>query len=176
MAAGPIAIGQHGERLAEEVVRLRGLRGWDQRTLAAQVAKCGRTLSASVLGKIEAKTRRVDADDLVALAEALEVSVTSLLGLAEPEVELVLPSEPQHGKVEAQVADDIEALGDLDGMAPTLAELALKLAREIDRTAENPRALPALARELREVVGALAPAAADDDDDDDGLGDLDVPA
>ncbi|GAA0971234.1 MULTISPECIES: helix-turn-helix transcriptional regulator [Actinocorallia] len=173
MAAEPIGVGQHGEHLATEIVRMRGLRGWDQRTLAARITEHGRALSASVLGKVEAKKRRVDVDDLVAIAKAFGVPASRLLGEAdydEPKPERV------PGALGLQVDDDIAALGDLEGMAPSLAELARALAREIDSgTLFDSRSLPPLARELREVLTKLAELAAGEDDDDDGLGDLGTP-
>lgn len=65
------------------------------------------------------------------------------------------------GPVERAVRGDIEALGDLDGMRPSLAATALALARELDAGTETSTA--ALARELRETLAALTAASEAED-------------
>lgn len=194
MAARPLEIGPAGVHVGQAVARLREARGWDQETLGARLAAEGRPMSQPILSRIEAATRRVDADDLVALAAALGVSPAALLppGAAAPVAAVTLPSRTaladEAGPVSAALADDIEHLGDLTGMEPTLAATAARLARQIDGHAPvecdecgtpvpvpaDPRLLPQLARELRATVAALLEGRATDDDDDDGLDDLGV--
>lgn len=89
------------------------------------------------------------------------------------------------GPVERTVRDDIEQLGDLAGVEPSLTELAYTLAGRIDRAAsaecetcgeaipQEDRLLPQLTRELRQTLAQLLEGRAADDDDD--LGDLASP-
>ena len=60
-----------------EVIRTE--RGLGQRQLAARCAALGRPLSNTMLSRIELAKRRCDIDDLVAIAEALQVSPLTLL-------------------------------------------------------------------------------------------------
>lgn len=99
---------------------------------------------------------------------------------------VVAPSEPAGassarkrrgslaGPVEAAVREDVEQLGDLVGVEPSLSEMAYRLAREIDDGGEEGRQLPQLNRELRATLAALLEGRAAEDDDDD-LGDLGSP-
>jgi len=91
------------------------------------------------------------------------------------------------GPVEEAVRSDVEQLGDLVGVEPSLSEMAYRLAREIDGVAEaacetcgepipvqdDSRTLPQLNRELRQTLAQLLEGRAADDDDD--LGDLGSP-
>ena len=91
------------------------------------------------------------------------------------------------GPVEQAVRSDVEQLGDLVGVEPSLSEMAYRLAHEIDRAAEaacetcgepipvdvDTRTLPQLNRELRQTLAQLLEGRAADDDDD--LGDLGSP-
>lgn len=176
MASRPVEIGKIGQYVAGAVARLRGNKGWEQRELAERVTQAGRPLSASVLSKIESGARRIDVDDLVAIAAALEVS-PSLLLLAAPAAEGdPVPVPPANASVAAAVREDIEALGDLTGLEPSLSEMACRLAVEIDLGGgEGGRLLPALNRELRATLAQLMDARAPEEDDDD-LGDLAVPS
>ncbi|MGW6142136.1 helix-turn-helix domain-containing protein [Streptomyces sp. NPDC055140] len=70
-------LGSVGQRLAKEVARLRGRTS--VRELSSRLSKLGRPILPSGITKIEQGQRRVDADDLVALAVALEVTPTRLL-------------------------------------------------------------------------------------------------
>lgn len=172
-------IGPYGARLGQEVARRRGRRSWDQRMLAERVTAEGRPLSASILGKIESAARRVDADDLVALAAVLRCRVGELLGLEEVDLAEAKDQDPgaeAWGPIETAVRDDIEALGDLVDMAPTLAKLAVTLAHQIDQCGgETAGAIPSLSRELRAAVSDLRGLTDDDGAGDDDLGDLSAP-
>ncbi|MET7643038.1 hypothetical protein ABZS83_05215 [Streptomyces sp. NPDC005426] len=78
------------------------------------------------------------------------------------------------GRVEAAVRSDIEQLGDLVGVEPSLSEMAFTLAREIDAGGgDEGKLLPQLNRELRQTLAQLLEGRASDDDDD--LGDLGSP-
>ncbi len=80
----------------------------------------------------------------------------------------VCPTCGKPGSVETAVREDIDALGDLSGMQPSLAASALALARSIDSADE--RNVAALAKELRATLGQLMGDGAGSDDD--SLGDL----
>lgn len=191
MAARPLEIGAAGIHAGQAIARLREARGWDQQGLAERLAVAGRAVSQPIVSRMEAGTRRIDVDDLVAVAEVLQVSVGALLPHTEdsaPVVAVAVASArwEDPGPVETALADDIEALGDLQDMEPTHAAVAFRLARQMDgmrpvaceecgatvQMPHDPRILPQLARELRATVAALVEGRAGDDDDDDDLGDL----
>lgn len=78
------------------------------------------------------------------------------------------------GPVEEAVRSDVEQLGDLVGVEPSLSEMAFTLAREIDAGGgDESKLLPQLNRELRQTLAQLLEGRATDDDDD--LGDLASP-
>jgi hypothetical protein len=89
------------------------------------------------------------------------------------------------GSVETAVRSDIEQLGDLAGIEPSLAEMAYTLTRRIDTAAtgecetcseavaRDDKLLPQLNRELRQTLAQVLEGRAADDDDD--LGDLAEP-
>ncbi|MFH8528148.1 helix-turn-helix domain-containing protein [Streptomyces tendae] len=87
-------LGNVGQRVAKEVARLRGRT--TVRELSARLAKLGRPILPSGITKIEQGQRRVDADDLVALAVALKVTPTRLL-MGPPPTEG--PDDPRHEDV-----------------------------------------------------------------------------
>lgn len=189
MAAAPRPPGPAGQFAADSVVRLREARGWDQSELACRLSEFGGRWSQPIVSRVEAGSRRLDADDLVALAVVLGVSVVALL----PPVDTGEPPAPvplfvvdgDVGSVEAALTEDIGALGDLSGVEPTLAAVGYRLARQMDghrrvsceecgasvEVPADPRILPQLARELRATVATLVEGRVVDDDDD-GLGDL----
>ncbi|MDX3641434.1 helix-turn-helix transcriptional regulator [Streptomyces sp. MB09-02B] len=95
MATRPVETGPTGERVAANIAKIRRQRGWDQRKLADRMTEVGRPMRASVISKIEKGDRRVDVDDLVALARALKVSPVTLMlpGRDEREPVPLLPGE-----------------------------------------------------------------------------------
>jgi transcriptional regulator with XRE-family HTH domain len=176
MAARAIEIGEAGGQVAAAVAAHRQRRGLDQAALAAAVTAAGRPMSASVLGKIESAARRVDVDDLVALAAALDVEPAQLLPGGAPVDDD--PFDVGQGSVTARVVEDIAALGDLDVLdptAPTLAAVAVRLAREVDAPASPGNSLHSLSKELRQVLAELRSLSPEEPDDDDDLGDLAAP-
>ncbi|MEW2177151.1 hypothetical protein AB0890_12580 [Streptomyces sp. NPDC005406] len=83
-------------------------------------------------------------------------------------------SNQPSGPVEQAVRSDIEQLGDLVGVEPSLSEMAYTLAHEIDAGGgDEGKLLPQLNRELRQTLAQLLEGRATDDDDD--LGDLGSP-
>jgi hypothetical protein len=80
------------------------------------------------------------------------------------------------GPVEKAVRDDVEQLGDLLGVEPSLSEMAYRLAQEIDAGGgEDGRLLPQLNRELRQTLAQLLEGRQAEEEDDD-LGDLAEPS
>lgn len=75
--------GHTNEHVAANLRRARQSVGVDLRELSARITQAGRKISPSALSKIETGDRRVDVDDLAALAYALETTPAGLL--APPE-------------------------------------------------------------------------------------------
>jgi transcriptional regulator with XRE-family HTH domain len=71
--------GPTSRHVVENVARLRGARGLTREALSERLTEVGRPIRATGLARLEAGRRRVDADDLVALALALDVSPVRLL-------------------------------------------------------------------------------------------------
>ncbi|NUR04226.1 MAG: helix-turn-helix transcriptional regulator [Streptomyces sp.] len=74
-----LRVGPVGDIVRHNARRLRGTRGHSLRTLSLELKTIGRPLSADAILKVEQGLRRVDVDDLSALAVALGVTVTQLL-------------------------------------------------------------------------------------------------
>jgi transcriptional regulator with XRE-family HTH domain len=68
-----------GQHVQANVARLRKARGWTTYTLAQKMADAGRPIPQSGISRIESGGRRVDVDDLTALAVVLGVSPAALL-------------------------------------------------------------------------------------------------
>lgn len=77
MAGKKLELGDTGRAVAANVKRLRGARNYTD--LSKQLDDLGRDIPPLALRRIEDGTRRVDVDDLTALAVALRVSPTTLL-------------------------------------------------------------------------------------------------
>lgn len=87
MPSKDMAPGPTGQRVAENVWKLRADRGLTKTELAQMVTNLGRPMTLDVITKLEAGQRRVDTDDLMALALALRCTVNRLL----------LPAQADHG-------------------------------------------------------------------------------
>lgn len=84
--------GAIAEAVARNVEAARKLRGLSQQQLARTLAELGRPMQASAVAKVESGDRRVDVDDLAALAVALNVPLMRLLlpeGSENDEVDVV---------------------------------------------------------------------------------------
>ena len=87
MTTGRIELAASGRAVAANVKRLRKDRGWSLRALSEALAAVGRGLSQDAINKIEngaekdtaKQIRRVDVDDLVALAVVFGVNPSALL-------------------------------------------------------------------------------------------------
>ncbi|MBL7494461.1 helix-turn-helix transcriptional regulator [Frankia sp. AgB1.9] len=145
--AARLAAGRSQSQFARQLVAA-GLDAWRQQTV----------------GKVESGQRELTLAEGYAIAELLDVPlVEAAAGGA------VATARPVGGSpvVEA-VESDLEALGDLVGIEPSLAAVALALARQMDAP-DGGTSLPSLARELRAVLAELASGRQGDDEDDDDL-------
>lgn len=79
MATNAVTPGPISERVSENIERFRKLRGLSQAQLANKLTKAGRPMLDTAVSKMERGVRRVDVDDLVALALALDISPVALL-------------------------------------------------------------------------------------------------
>jgi transcriptional regulator with XRE-family HTH domain len=79
MATNEVPRGPVSGYLTENVKRLRAARRWSLADLSNELEAVGRPILSSGLHRLEQGKRRVDADDLVALAAAFHVSPISLL-------------------------------------------------------------------------------------------------
>lgn len=87
-----VEVGPTGRTVADNLARLRKVRGYSTRQLASELERNGRSISASGISRMEKGERVVTADDLVALAAVFGVSPASLLlpltATAETRVEI----------------------------------------------------------------------------------------
>ncbi len=72
-------IGDIGRRVGERVRIVRRERDITQEDLSERLATLGRPMPTASIGRLESGDRRIDVDDLMALAYALDVSPLSLL-------------------------------------------------------------------------------------------------
>lgn len=79
MAGKKLDLGATGETVAANVTRLRDAAGLNYTEMSERLADAGRVISPVAVRRIESGERRVDTDDLVALALALGVSPITLL-------------------------------------------------------------------------------------------------
>lgn len=73
------SLGPVGNNVRANLRRLREGRGWTYQELSKRLGEVGRPIPTLGLSRVEKGTRRVDADDLVALAAILNVSPLALL-------------------------------------------------------------------------------------------------
>jgi transcriptional regulator with XRE-family HTH domain len=79
MGTRKVERGEVAEAVARNVRELRERRRWSQRKLAERLAAEGRPMQATGVSKIEAGDRRVDVDDLAALARVFETPPSRLM-------------------------------------------------------------------------------------------------
>lgn len=72
-------LGETGRYVARNVARIRNAQGLSTVRLAQMLDGAGRPISATAITRVESGERRVDVDDLVALAAALNVNPSALL-------------------------------------------------------------------------------------------------
>lgn len=79
MASRQVELGPTGNVVRANIIRYRGLRGYTLRDLSERMQSIGHPMSHATINQIERGGRKVDVDDLAALAIGLRVSVPSLL-------------------------------------------------------------------------------------------------
>ncbi|CCC43388.1 helix-turn-helix domain-containing protein [Mycobacterium canetti] len=79
MAGKKLELGRTGRVVADNVFRLRDAAGLNYTELSNRLAKYERDIPPLAVRRIEEGNRRVDVDDLVGLALALDVSPSTLL-------------------------------------------------------------------------------------------------
>ncbi len=79
MATRRVVIGPTGHTVRANVSKFRKLRGLTLRELAERLEQGGRKMAHNTISEIERGARRVDVDDLTALAAALDVAPVDLL-------------------------------------------------------------------------------------------------
>lgn len=102
-------------RVAANVRRLRHDQGMTLSDLSAALSALGRPMAVTTLSKVELGQRGIDVDDLVALAEALNVSVSTLLGDVDPSEatkQLALELVQQWRAAEARYLQQTERLAE----------------------------------------------------------------
>ncbi|HEY0644162.1 MAG TPA: helix-turn-helix transcriptional regulator [Nocardioides sp.] len=180
-----------GTVIRDQIRDLRERAGMSRPELAETARQYGAPddFSQHVVRFLEVGRRGPTVVELIALAQALEVSPLELLGDqadafigTAPAPQIQCPTcAGEAGRLEQVTRDDLKTLGDLHALEPTLVETAYRLAAEIDRArGEAARELPKLTKELRATLDQIAagrrakepPDGADDDDD---LDDLDEP-
>jgi transcriptional regulator with XRE-family HTH domain len=88
MGTRKVELGEAGHTVAAQVRRIRERKGLSLQALSQRLKALGRPVLPSGLSKIEQGHRRVDVDDLVALASALETSPNVLLMAPEPSADI----------------------------------------------------------------------------------------
>jgi transcriptional regulator with XRE-family HTH domain len=110
MGTRKVELGKVGHQVAAEIRRRREQRKLSLQTLSDYLEVLGRPILPSGLSKIEAGTRRVDVDDLVALADALGTVPSALLrggvpkkpgGYTEEDMEIAQAAEDALRRCEA---------------------------------------------------------------------------
>jgi transcriptional regulator with XRE-family HTH domain len=96
-------VGPTGQAVARNLVSLREVRGLSTYDLSKLLAAAGRPIAPSAISRIESRARKVDVDDLMALAVALRVSPVALLlpPTADPNSDIEITG---HGSVSADLA------------------------------------------------------------------------
>lgn len=165
-------LGPTGSRLAENVKAFRERLPLTTEQLAERVSGLGRPMRANTITKIEKGQRRVDIDDAVALAVALEVNLTTLVlpyrttGSAQlTETTTVDAGDAwdwADGRRPLRVpeGDDGSALVDFQRHARPLNRRAWPVstpAGMLAAASESSSATPERLRELREALGDSAP-------------------
>lgn len=161
MGSNAVEKGHVAQSVATNVKAVRDRRGLSQQQLAARLGELGRPMQASAVAKIESGARRVDVDDLAALAVALNVAVARLLvpdgGEDEPVFVVPAFSVPAYSAWDWATGERSLATEDDDLLDPVVQE------RDLNFIAERPRwkrlrdeqALAKAARHVSWVVGKV---------------------
>jgi 8-oxo-dGTP diphosphatase len=145
---GPIPLGPVGGYLIRNISLLRGRLTYKE--LSDRLDQLGRSIPTLGLSRIEKGNRRVDVDDLVALAIALGVNPVALLVPedAEPDEEIELTAEV---RVPARVARDW-----VNGRIPLPEHEAITWPRARGMRVVRESEIEALQRQLDDLKSAVA--------------------
>lgn len=102
MATRRVEIGSTGEVVRANVARIRKRQGLTLRDVSDRLAENGWPMAHNTVSEVERGARRVDVDDLVALAAALEVSPSTLLLPADVDPSTLVTVNGFKGEVTAQ--------------------------------------------------------------------------
>lgn len=134
-------LGPAGHQVRENVARMRAQRGMSKKTLSDCTRLAGREIPPLGISRIEAGTRRVDADDLAVLARVLGVQPALLL---EDSEKLRIRGAGFRGMDLAEelsevVQDAVDPLSDTDVAARirTARRLMAQLALELDEIEDH---------------------------------------
>lgn len=163
MAGQKIELGPTGRIVAENVKRVREGRSLNYADLSRRMADLGRSISPLAVRRIEDGSRRVDVDDLMALAMALGVPPNSLLlPHADP--------APAAAGTGVGAASFQEVWAWADGTAGPIGHEDNRLSREISRPVFQREAGGASTKEMlqriQELAAELAASEAARDGDD----------
>lgn len=178
-----------GPVIRDRIRDLRERAGLDREELAERACGfgAGEKFTANVVGFLERGRRGLTVEELLAIAQALEVSPLELLGdqaavfvgdAGAVEAIECPKCSGDAGQMETAVRADMAKLGDLGPLEDTLVQTAIRLAGAIDAArGEAAKELPRLTRELRGVTEQLLSGRrkAPDPDDENDLDDLDAP-
>jgi transcriptional regulator with XRE-family HTH domain len=123
VAGREIEVGEAGRRVAKAIQLTRQNKRMTLRDMAAALTALGRPIGENSLGRMERGERRVDVDDLYAVAEVLEVPVAHLLeGRVDATVSATVRA---HAQVAAVVghAEDARVVTDRAGRTPEEARM-----------------------------------------------------
>jgi transcriptional regulator with XRE-family HTH domain len=107
MGTRKIELGDVGLRVAAQIRQIRERKDLSLHALSERLSEMGRPILASGLSKIEQGTRRVDVDDLVAIARALEIVPSALLN---PAPENTRTAADEDADLSDAVAEAMDAL------------------------------------------------------------------
>lgn len=93
MAKRSITIGPVGRRVAANMVTRRAALRLTQSDLSEAVIREGRQLGRQAIAEIETLRRRVDVDDVSALAKALETTAAELMGEVSSSGAMIDPAD-----------------------------------------------------------------------------------
>ena len=117
--------GPSAERVRDNIKAIRKERGLDLADVSERLDELGQPISVSGLSKIELGQRRVDVDDLVALALALDVSPSRLLlpGTADKAQLMLAPNAEATEEMAWKWAMGVEMLPELWADHSSLARI-----------------------------------------------------
>jgi transcriptional regulator with XRE-family HTH domain len=165
VAGREIEVGEAGRRVAKAIQLTRQNKRMTLRDMAAALTTLGRPIGENSLGRMERGERRVDVDDLYAVAEVLEVPVGHLLeGRVDATVSATVHAHAEVAAVVGQAEDarvvTDRAVEDLAVRDRVIRDLAGRTPEEARRIAERLRGqIPA---GLRPAAAAVAAARFDD--------------